>query len=290
MLSVCLLPFAFDKIHCVRRLATLATDAGTLQAYLRKIAKFPRLGSTEERQLGERIRQGDELALTTLVESNLRFVIWYAKRYRHLGVPFLDLIHEGNWGIIEAARHFAPNGDGAFIGYAAWWIRQSMLQRIAECGRPSSRPTKVSVVALRVELEHQPTSEEIAALLEFSEEETQTLRRASADDDALGGRAWMHGGGPDVELADTLLARTAYEIDDDLTREALVDEVETAMEDLEPKEREVMRLRYGLHDNEPWTIQQVGDRLRISRDRVRHIEARAMQKLRRRKTLRGCLN
>ena len=272
------LPCAFDKIRDVRRLATLATDAGTVQAYLREIAKFPRLDATEERELGERIQLGDELALTALVESNLRFVVSYAWRYRHLGVPLLDLIHEGNWGIIEAARRFDPDRNGSFVGYAVWWIRQAMMQLIAESARPSWRPTKLS------------GDDEVAAGLEMSEGQLQTLMRVSADDQSPGGRVWIHGGGATVELADTLLATTAHEIDDDVTRDALVDEIETAMEELDPKEREVMRLRYGLHDDELWTLQQVGQRLRVSRERVRQIEARAMHKLRRGKTLRSYLN
>lgn len=283
----------------MRRLATLATDSGTLQAYLREIAKFPRLDATQERELGQRIQLGEEQALTTLVESNLRFVVSYARRYRHLGAPFLDLIHEGNWGIIEAARRFDPDRDGRFVSYAVWWIRQTMLHLLAESARPDSRSSKVpaaawrlsrQIAALHIEREHQPTSQEIADILAISEEETQALMRVRADDRSLGARIWVHGGGAEVELADTLLARTAHEIDDDPTRDALVQEIETAMEELDPKERAVMRLRYGLHDDEPWTLLQVGERLRVSRDRVRQLEFRAMQKLRRRKSLRSYLN
>jgi RNA polymerase primary sigma factor len=250
------LSVAFDKIRVVRRLATLATDSGSLQVYLREIAKFPRLDSTQERELGERIQQGDEQALTTLVGSHLRFVVSYARRYRRLGVPFLDLIHEGNWGIIEAARCFNPDRDGPFVDCAVWWIRQAMLRAVDEAA-----------------------------------ENRHLLALGPAPADAgLGGRPWVHSGDTGVELANLLLAQSAHEIDDELTRAALVDELEIAMEELDPTEREVMRLRYGLCDAELWTLQQVGARLRVTRDRVRQIEARAVQKLRRRRRLRSQLN
>lgn len=242
----------------MRRLATLATDSGSLQAYLREIAKFPRLDSTQERELGQRIQQGDKQALTTLVGSNLRFVVSYARRYRRLGVPFLDLIHEGNWGIIEAARCFNPDRDGVFVEYAVWWIRQAMLRLIDEVAHSDWQPAPAT--------------------------------RVVPADGELGGQPWVHRGGVGVELADLLTARSAHEIDDEPTREALVTELEGAMEELDPREREVMRLRYGLHDDELWTVQQVGARLRVSRERVRQIEAHAMQKLRRRKRLRSYLN
>src|SRR5215510_7290465 len=104
------------------------SDSGALQAYLRAISRLPRLSADDERALGERIqRSGDADAFRQLVEGNLRFVVSYAKRYRHLGVPFLDLIHEGNLGLMEAGRRFDPERNVKFITYAVWWIRQSMM-------------------------------------------------------------------------------------------------------------------------------------------------------------------
>ena len=283
----------------MRRLETLASDSATLQAYLREIAKFPRLTVEEERELGRRIREGDdERATTSLVEGNLRFVVSYAKRYRNLGVPFLDLIHEGNLGLIEAARRFDPERNVKFITYAVWWIRQSIVHLLSESTRAFSLPTKVSgaaarfgrqVAALHAQLEHTPTTQEIADQLDISEEDAQTMMRLQGDDVSLSDRIWTHGT-EGVELGETLPDQAMHEVDDDLTREALVTELEAAMGELDPKERQVMRLRFGLHDDEPWTLQQIGDRLRLSRERIRQIESRAMQKLRRRKNLRSYLN
>ncbi len=268
--------------------------------YLREIGKFPRLAPEQERDLGRRIQQaGDDDALKTLVESNLRFVVSYAKRYRNLGVAFLDLIHEGNLGLIEAARRFDPERNVKFITYGVWWVRQSIMHLLSESSRVYSLPTKVSgaavrfgrqVAALQNQLEHVPTTEEIADELEISEEDAQALMLLQADDVSLSDRVWIQGGSDGTELADTLQDEAVHQIEDDLTRDALVQELESAMEALNPKERQIMRLRYGLYDDEPCTLQEIGQRLRLSRERIRQIESRAMQKLRRRKNLRSYLN
>lgn len=283
----------------MRRLETLAADSSTLQAYLREIAKCPRLTVDQERELGRRIRtEADDQAVAALVEGNLRFVVSYAKRYRHLGVPFLDLIHEGNLGLIEAARRFDPERNVKFITYAVWWIRQSIMHLLSESSRAYALPAKVSgaaarfgrqVAALQAQLEHAPTTREIADELEMSEEDAQAMLQLQGDDVSLSDRVWRHGT-DGVELGDTLADEAIAAIDDDLTRRSLVAAIETAMGDLDPKERQVMRLRYGLQGDDPWTLQQIGDRLRLSRERIRQIESRAMQKLRRRKNLRSYLN
>jgi len=127
-----------------RRHALMQSDASTLAAYLREIAKLPRLSADEERDLGDRIqREADEAALARLIECNLRFVVSYAKRYRGFGVPFLDLIHEGNLGLIEAARRFDPTRNVKFITYAVWWIRQSLMHALSDQTRAFSFPPKL---------------------------------------------------------------------------------------------------------------------------------------------------
>src|SRR2546422_2776049 len=127
-----------------KRYAASNDDAGTLAAYLREIAKLPRLSADEERSLGASIQNDqDEAALTRLVEANLRFVVSYAKRYRGLGVSFLDLIHEGNLGLIEAARRFDPARNVKFITYAVWWIREAMMHVLADQTRAFSFPPKL---------------------------------------------------------------------------------------------------------------------------------------------------
>src|SRR5262244_233761 len=130
-----------------RRHAASDDDTRALSAYLREIAKLPRLSADEERALGHRIRdERDEEAITRLVEANLRFVVSYAKRYRGLGVSFLDLIHEGNLGLIEAARRFDPGRNVKFITYAVWWVRESMMHVLADQTRAFSFPPKLFAV------------------------------------------------------------------------------------------------------------------------------------------------
>src|SRR5690348_9094258 len=123
---------------------TVADDSDALRAYLQAISRLPRLTAEEERQLATRVKtDGDEIALRRLVEGNLRFVVSYAKRYRGLGVPFLDLIHEGNLGLMEAARRFDPERNVKFITYAVWWVRQSIMHVVSEQSRAFSFPPKL---------------------------------------------------------------------------------------------------------------------------------------------------
>jgi len=228
-------------------------DASALGAYLREIAKLPRLTVDEERALGTKIQvDRDEAAMARLVEANLRFVVSYAKRYRGHGVAFLDLIHEGNLGLMEAARRYDPAHNVKFITYAVWWVRQSLMHVLADSTRAFSFPPKMFGV--------------------------------------------LHAGGPggeDVSLSETLGDRLPVDqapVAAELIHQADLDELAAALLDLEGKEQEVVRLRYGLGDGEPQTLQEIGDRLHLSRERVRQIESRAKEKLRRSARLRSHLN
>ena len=242
-----------------RRHAFTHHDASTLAAYLRQIAKLPRLDADEERSLGARIqRDRDDEALARLVECNLRFVVSYAKRYRGFGVPFLDLIHEGNLGLMEAARRFDPSRNVKFITYAVWWVRQSMMHALSEQTRAFSFPPKL-----------------------FS------LLYATADDVSLSEPLGDDAG---RELADVLLQEHVAPIEQELIHRSDLNELAHALLDLDRKEREVVRLRFGLEDDEPRTLQEIGDLMHLSRERVRQIESRAKEKLRHSGRLRSHLN
>ncbi len=241
-------------------------NGSTLSAYLREIAKLPRLTVDEEREVGWRIQQNrDEAALTRLVEANLRFVVSYAKRYRGLGVSFLDLIHEGNLGLIEAAKRFDPSRNVKFITYAVWWIREAMMHALSDQTRAFSFPPKLFA----------------------------TLHNAPEDvslNEPVGGRsAAAAGEAPGRELAD-LLSQDQTAVDDEMIHQADLDELTSALSDLDGKEREIVRLRFGLEDDQEHTLQEIGDRLHLSRERVRQIESRAKEKLRRSAKLRSHLN
>jgi RNA polymerase primary sigma factor len=242
------------------RVARRDEDSGTLGAYLREIAKLPRLTVDEERALGARIQHDrDDAALSRLVEANLRFVVSYAKRYRGFGVSFLDLIHQGNLGLIEAARRFDPARNVKFITYAVWWVRESMMHVLADQTRAFSFPPKLF--------------------------------------------AALHNGGEDISLNEPvgreshdarergdLLPQDQVPVEEEMFHQADLDELAAALRDLDGKEREVVRLRFGLEDDQPRTLQEIGDRLHLSRERVRQIESRAKEKLRRSAKLRSHLN
>jgi len=282
----------------MRRDPDSSSESDALRAYLRAIASIPRLTPEEERELGRRIREdNDQDALRRLVEGNLRFVVSYTKRYRGLGVSFLDLIHEGNLGLMEAARRFDPDRNVKFITYAVWWIRQALTHALSTQSRAFSLPQKVSGAAARLsrevaelteQLERQPTSSEIAADTEMSEAEVAALMRLGLSD-----RLGADGDDDGPELAD-VIESPSPPIDDALLRQSLVARVRAALSELDEKEREIVQLRFGLdRDGEMRTLQEIGETLHLSRERIRQIEARAKEKLRRSKRaseLRSYLN
>jgi len=254
-----------------RRHGAFDANTGTLTAYLREIAKLPRLTVDEERALTHRIHDDrDEAAVTRLVEANLRFVVSFAKRYRGLGVSFLDLIHEGNLGLIEAAHRFDPTRNVKFITYAVWWVRESMMHVLADQTRAFSFPPKLFF----------------------------TLRRGPgggadvslSEPIGIGGAANTRHGGSSPELGDLIEQDGVTPIEDEMIHRADLAGLQAALCDLDGKEREIVGLRFGLEDDQPRTLQEIGDRLHLSRERVRQIESRAKDKLRRSAKLRSHLN
>jgi len=279
-----------------RRPIDPSADAETLRAYLGEIGKIAPLSLDEERELGARARQGDEAALRRLVEANLRFVVSYAKRYRGLGVPFLDLIHEGNLGLMEAARRFDPARNVKFISYAVWWVRQALLHVLSDQSRIISVPPKLSgpasklgrhLAALSAQLDRDPTPQELADDLDISEADATALMQISGEDVSLSDRVGGAGREDRREVEDLLEQVMIPAVDEELVHQAVVDQLRKAVAELGKKEREVMRMRFGLNGGEPKTLQEVGDRLKLSRERVRQIEARAKEKLRQSTRLRG---
>ena len=280
------------------------SDSDALQAYLRAIARIPRLTPEEERELGRRVQEsGDQEALRRLVEGNLRFVVSYAKRYRSFGVAFLDLIHEGNLGLLEAARRYDPNRNVKFITYAVWWIRQAITHALSMQARAFSLPQRLSGIASRlgrevaeltVELDRAPTTREIADDLEISEGDVDALLRLGTNDLSLSDRSGASDGGDGTEIADLIEQELVPPVEEELLRAAMTQRVRDALEELDDNEREVITLRFGLdRDGDARTLQEVGELLQLSRERIRQIENRAKDKLRRGKRateLRSYLN
>lgn len=258
---------------------------GTLDRYLNEISAYPLIDRGEEQRLAREIRSGNAAAIDELVRANLRFVVSVAKRYQNLGVPLQDLINEGNLGLLRAARRFDGARGTKFISYAVWWIRQAILQALAEQGRsvriPMNRAGDVSRVArsraaLRQELGRDPTVLEVArstGLDRTSVEELLTLtvgavsldQPVSAEDD---GRLMDYLPAEDCE-AD----RAALDL-------ALRRSVEHALNGLKPREATVLRLYYGLDDQRSMTLEEIGGQMGVTRERIRQIKEKALNRLR----------
>jgi len=257
----------------------------TLGTYIRRISRIPLLSKEEELKLGARLQGGDERAFRRLVEANLRFVVKVAMRYRGCGLSLLDLIHEGNLGLLEAARRYAPEHQVKFITYAVWWIRQALLRALAAGGSAVRLPIRKARLASRIrelradlmrERQEEPSDTALAEAMRLEPGELGDVLRglapgASLDDDE---RAEEHLG---LELSRKSVIPPADQV---LIAHAFQEEVVRLLRQLKPRERTVIELRFGLGAEEARTLEEVGRRLHLSRERIRQIEERAKQKLR----------
>jgi RNA polymerase primary sigma factor len=276
-----------------------AASGDSLNAYIREIARYEPLPADEEKVLGRRIQRGDQEALKKLVEANLRFVVSYSKRYRNLGLPYLDLIHEGTLGLIEAAKRFDPARNVKFISYAVWWVRQSILHAFAENGRAFRIPQKLQGQVSRIErtrdklhseLQRPPTLAELARHAELTEDKVEALLMAAGDDLSLNELVGEDGS---LERGDLLEQDSVPSAELELIRDNIEQQIRDMVAGLDAKEREVIKMRFGLDGDDPRTLQEIGEQLRLSRERVRQIESRAKEKLRRSQraqALKGTLN
>jgi RNA polymerase primary sigma factor len=275
-----------------------ALDSRALRRYLDDISRFEPLDESREKALGERIHQGDEAALQSLVQSNLRFVVSYVKRYQGMGLGLLDLIHEGNLGLIEAARRFDPKRNVKFISYAVWWIRQAVIHALTQSQRIAHVPQKLSdqilqmkrrVVQLKSELGRDPTREETAARMGLGPQDIEDLEMLVERDVSLSDSF----NDDDMKMEEKLSDDVTPSIEDQIVRRSILGQLRDVLSELEEKEALVLKWRFGLDDDQPLTLQEIGDRLHLTRERIRQIEQKAMGKLRRSsrlQQLRGYLN
>ncbi len=265
-------------------------EVATLRHYLKEIGKYPPLDHEREVELARLVHEGDEDAVRELVESNLRFVVAYAKRYRNPNVAFLDLIHEGNLGLIQAAKKYDPSNEGhdvKFITYAVWWIRQAILHALAEHAGSFRLPQKQANTLYRMErirsllgerFGRAPSEEELSEELGISIEDVRVLTRASRSSLSLNEPVDAEG---NSELGDLLEQTGIPDTDDLLLRESFTRAISDALAELPEREQRVLALRFGLIDDQPKTLREIGEVMDLSRERVRQIESRALNKLRR---------
>lgn len=286
-------------------------DSKNISRYLKQIAKFSQLTPREEKKLGRLIQKGDKKAFVQLVESNLRFVVSYVKKYRGMGLSLPDLINEGNLGLIEAAKRFDPAKNVKFISYAVWWIRQAIIHALTKYSRIYHIPQKLSdqisemkkvKAQLKKDLGREPSREEIAKLMKISVGDVEDLEIVAGKNISLSDKYYDE----DVEVGDRIKDSLSPSVEYQIVKNSVQENIREILNELEEKEADVLKLRFGIYDerlvekyriNEeeqsPNTLQEIGDKLNLTRERIRQIEKKAMRKLahsQKLQQLRGYLN
>lgn len=263
-----------------------SSDEGSLDLYLREISRYPLIPQEDEVRLAQRIRLGEEEALDKLVRSNLRFVVSVAKKYQNQGVSLSDLINEGNLGLIRAAHKFDETKGIKFISYAVWWIRQAILQALAEQSRivrvPLNRAGALHRItrrssALQQELGRQPTAAEVAEGMDIEVEEVEKTLSISQNHVSLDAPLAP---GEDNRLLDYLADTQNPGPDAETFERALTQSIEDVLKGLKEREARILRLYFGLDGPEPMTLEEIGAELGITRERVRQIKEKALSRLR----------
>lgn len=279
--------------------STAKERSSVLSRYFSEIREYPLLTRDEELALAEGVKRGDRAALNELIESNLSFVVKVSSEYRNLGLPFEDLLNEGNIGLIEAAKRYDASKNVKFITYAVWWVRQAIIHALSDQSGAFRLPQKQANLlyrigkaqaALRSELRRAPTPQEVATRIEASVEEVVALLQISDENISLSAVIDEE---HEFHLSDKLEQETIPAADFVFLRRSLRRHVEQALGELDDKEERVLRLRFGLDGADPKTLKEIGEMMNLSRERIRQIEAQALDKLNRSQKcqqLRGYLN
>ena len=260
-------------------------ETASLDKYLQEIGKVDLITAEMEVELAQRIKAGDQIALEKLTKANLRFVVSVAKQYQNQGLTLPDLINEGNLGLIKAAKRFDETRGFKFISYAVWWIRQSILQALAEQSRIVRLPlnkigsiNKINKTYAFLEQAHErvPSAEEIAKELDMTisdvkESMKNSGRHVSMDAPLVEGE--------DSNLYDVLRSGESPNPDRELMHESLRTEIERALETLTPREADVVRLYFGLGNQHPMTLEEIGETFDLTRERVRQIKEKSIRRL-----------
>ncbi|MFW6131186.1 MAG: sigma-70 family RNA polymerase sigma factor [Candidatus Aminicenantaceae bacterium] len=269
-----------------------------LKQYFHQISKYKSLSPEEEKKLGKQIKKGNKEALEKLIKANLKFVVSYVKKYKGMGISFMDLIHEGNIGLIEAAKRFDPDKNVKFISYAVWWIRQAIIHALSRYSRIYHLPQKLSdqisgmkkkKAKLKNELGREPTREEIAKIMEIETGDIEELEMLDEKNVSLSDKSYDDERQLEEKVEDSMVPSVEYMI----IRSSIKKQIRALLEELDEKEARVLKLRFGLGDEKPRTLQEIGDMLNLTRERIRQIENKAMKRLSRSQKmqqLRGYLN
>ena len=260
-------------------------ETASLDKYLQEIGKVELITAEEEVTLAQKIKQGDRLALEKLTKANLRFVVSVSKQYQNQGLSLPDLINEGNLGLIKAAQRFDETRGFKFISYAVWWIRQSILQALAEQSRIVRLPlNKIGAInkinkayaRLEQEFEREPNHDEIADLLECSEQEVKDSVKNSGRHVSMDAPLIQD---EDNNMYDVLRNDEGITPETELLYDSLRKEIDRAVSTLTPREADVVRLYFGLNGGHPMTLEEIGEKFDLTRERVRQIKEKAIRRL-----------
>lgn len=262
-------------------------ESQSLDKYLQEIGRLDLISADMEAQLAVKIREGDQVALEKLTKANLRFVVSVAKQYQHHGLTLGDLINEGNLGLIKAAQRFDETRGFKFISYAVWWIRQSMLQALAEQSRivrlPLNRVGTLTKMArnfseLEQKFQREPSLEELADVMDIPVQEVQYTMTVSGRQVSIDTPFRQD---EDNCLLDTLVNDLEAAPDADLLTHSLKEEIQRALATLNRRESEVIALYFGLNGGAPMTLEEIADKFSLTRERVRQIKEKATRTLQR---------
>ena len=260
-------------------------ETASLDKYLHEIGKVELISAEEEVELAQRIKQGDKIALEKLTKANLRFVVSVAKQYQNQGLSLPDLINEGNLGLIKAAQRFDETRGFKFISYAVWWIRQSILQALAEQSRivrlPLNKIGSINKInktyaKLEQEFEREPNAEEIAEVLEITEQEVKESMKNAGRHISMDAPLIQD---EDNTMYDVLKSEEAATPETELLYESLRKEIDRAISTLTQREQDVVRLYFGLNGSHPMTLEEIGEKFDLTRERVRQIKEKAIRRL-----------
>ncbi len=260
-------------------------ETASLDKYLQEIGKVELITADEEVTLAQRIKQGDHIALEKLTKSNLRFVVSVSKQYQNQGLSLPDLINEGNLGLIKAAQRFDETRGFKFISYAVWWIRQSILQALAEQSRIVRLPlnkigsiNKINKAYARLEqeFEREPKADEIAFLLEISENEVKESIKNSGRHVSMDAPLVQD---EENNMYDVLRLDEGPTPETELLYDSLRKEIDRAVSTLTSREADVVRLYFGLNGGHPMTLEEIGEKFDLTRERVRQIKEKAIRRL-----------
>ena len=260
-------------------------ETASLDKYLQEIGKVELITADEEVELAQRIRQGDKIALEKLTKANLRFVVSVSKQYQNQGLSLPDLINEGNLGLIKAAQRFDETRGFKFISYAVWWIRQSILQALAEQSRivrlPLNKIGSINKInktyaKLEQEFEREPNAEEIAEALDITEAEVKESMKNAGRHVSMDAPLVQD---EDNNMYDVLKSDEVITPETELLYESLRKEIDRAISTLTPREADVVRLYFGLNGSHPMTLEEIGEKFDHTRERVRQIKEKAIRRL-----------